>query len=457
MQFKFVSPADLDDWEVLGNTAWNYDSMAPYYRKLENLQGARPEQESVDLNGFMKGDVHGYGGPINASFSSSYTPIQAAWPRTMANLGLAPEWTGDLVATGLNLTANNQSFIANASREVTISGGTMKSPQMLDLPDIGDAKLHKSFGIETLIEYHPQCGVPFVPTDGELTFDDVYDEARTAFWTRIYQENGTGLLAGGVSQTAQLSYTTTAPPKASALASKHNSTSQQKTRRSEPTSAATGASAGGGEPTPGQENMGAFVGCSITYAFSREYVHIQSTDPNDDPKSDPRYLSHPLDYEVQADLQVFNARAGAIAPLSSYLKGNGTVYAPPFTEINETSVRDLIDTLFITGWHVVGSVPMMPRDQGGVLDPRLWVCGRNNVRVVDASIVPLHIRGNIISLTYAISGKEADIIKADMGAMNGTFVGPAGGPPRAFIGSAAELKAANPMALLFAALLPLPG
>ncbi|CAO1605796.1 hypothetical protein XANCAGTX0491_009302 [Xanthoria calcicola] len=34
MQFTFASRVDLDDWEVLGNTGWNFDSMAPYYRKF---------------------------------------------------------------------------------------------------------------------------------------------------------------------------------------------------------------------------------------------------------------------------------------------------------------------------------------------------------------------------------------------------------------------------------------
>lgn len=149
-----------------------------------------------------------------------------------------------------------------------------------------------------------------------------------------------------------------------------------------------------------------------------------------------------------ADLQYFNARAGATPPLSNHLKGNGTVYAPPFTDINETSVRDLTNTLFITGWHVVGSVPIISIDQGGVLDPRLMVYGTKNVRVVDASIVPQHFRGNTVSLTYAIAEKGADIIKADMGIMNGTVTGPTGGSPQAFTGAATKSKAASWMMLM---------
>lgn len=532
MQFTFASRADLDDWEILGNTGWNYESMAPYYKKFENFQGARPEQESVGLNSFIKEDVHGHGGPINASFSPGYTPIQAAWPETMANLGLAPNgdprdgvslggytnpmvmtrgksqrsfagnsyWkpfakrpnlhtvtqavvrnivfsndrSGDLVATGLNFTANNQSFIANATREVIVSGGTMKSPQMLELSGVGDSKLLQSFGIGTLIDNpnvgenlqdHPQCGVPFVPNDGELTFDDIYDDERRAFWTRIYQENGTGILAGGVSQTAQLSWTQILDqdkknrPK-EMVAKYYNGSSiglrpgvkaqldltAKKLLDPNEQAVQTGGSAGGSKPAPGQENKNAFVGGFVAHPFSRGYVHIKSTDPNDDPKFDPRYLSHPLDYEVLADLQFFNYKAATTPPLSNHLKGNGTFLAPPLTELNETSVRDLINVGFITGWHVVGTCAMMPRDQGGVVDTRLKVYGTKNVRVVDASITPLHVRGNTVSLTYAIAEKAADIIKADLGGMNGTVVGSAGGP-QAFVGGGTA-SAVNMVSLL---------
>ncbi|KAL8964366.1 MAG: hypothetical protein Q9183_004502, partial [Haloplaca sp. 2 TL-2023] len=263
---------------------------------------------------------------------------------------------------------------------------------------------------------HPQCGVPFVPLDDEITFDDVYDSEQREYYNRLYQENGTGLLAGGISQTAQLSWHQILLPeqqnRPQELVDRYYNSSAEGLRPGvklqvdltakklvDPNEQAvqTGASAGGGEPVDGQEVSSAFVGGFVTHAFARGWIHIQSADPNEDPKFDPRYLSHPLDYEVLADLQFFNARAGATRPLSDHLQGNGTVYAGSLTSINETSVRELINTGFITGWHVVGSVPMMPRDQGGVLDTRLRVYGTRNVRVVDASIVPLHVRGNSVS------------------------------------------------------------
>jgi hypothetical protein len=33
------------------------------------------------------------------------------------------------------------------------------------------------------------------------------------------------------------------------------------------------------------------------------------------------------------------------------------------------------------------------------------------LRVVDASIIPVHVSGNIVSMVYAIAGKGADLVK----------------------------------------------
>ena len=509
MQFTFASRTDLDDWEKLGNTGWNYESMAPYYKKFEDFQGATPEIHSLGIDKFVNEAVHGHDGPINASLTPFYSGVQAAWPLTLANMGLAPNgdprdgvslggytnpmvmtkgsshrsfagnsyWKpysqrpnlhtitkavirnvvfsdsrdGDLVATGVNFTADGKSYIANTTKEVIISGGTMKSPQMLELSGIGDAELLESLGIETLIDNpnvgenfqdHPQCGVTFALNDGELSFDELYNETQNAYWTEIFNKNGTGLLAGGVSQTAQLSWPQILGPdkksRPSEILAKYYNCSEgrpvlkaqldltaQKLLDPNESAVQTGGLAGHAtKPKPGEEPS-AFIGGFVTHPFSRGYIHINTTNPADDPKFDPRYLSHPLDFEVLKDLQFFSVNVSTTAPMSQHLKGNGTVLAPPLTEVNDDTVRDLINSGFVTGWHVVGSCAMMPRDQGGVVDPRLKIYGTKNVRVVDASIVPLHVRGNTVSLTYAIAEKGADLIKQDM---NGTFKGTGTGP-----------------------------
>ena len=57
---------------------------------------------------------------------------------------------------------------------------------------------------------------------------------------------------------------------------------------------------------------------------------------------------------------------------------------------------------------------MMPKELGGVVDEKLKVFGTKNLRVCDASIFPIQVRGNIQSTVYAVAEKGADIVKEDL-------------------------------------------
>lgn len=48
-----------------------------------------------------------------------------------------------------------------------------------------------------------------------------------------------------------------------------------------------------------------------------------------------------------------------------------------------------------------------------MVDEQLKVFGVRGLRVVDASIIPLHVSGNIAALVYTIAEKAADLIKSD--------------------------------------------
>jgi choline dehydrogenase len=54
---------------------------------------------------------------------------------------------------------------------------------------------------------------------------------------------------------------------------------------------------------------------------------------------------------------------------------------------------------------------MMARELGGVVDPELRVYGTTNVRVVDASVIPMQISGHLTATIYAIAERASDIIK----------------------------------------------
>lgn len=62
---------------------------------------------------------------------------------------------------------------------------------------------------------------------------------------------------------------------------------------------------------------------------------------------------------------------------------------------------------------------MGPRHDGRVVDERLKVHGTRNLRVVDASVFPLHVRGNLASLVYAVAERAADFVKEDAGSSTG--------------------------------------
>lgn len=62
----------------------------------------------------------------------------------------------------------------------------------------------------------------------------------------------------------------------------------------------------------------------------------------------------------------------------------------------------------ISEYHPIGSCAM-----GSAVDSRLRVKGVSNLRVVDASVFPNNVSGNIVSSVYATAEKAADIIKAD--------------------------------------------
>ena len=55
---------------------------------------------------------------------------------------------------------------------------------------------------------------------------------------------------------------------------------------------------------------------------------------------------------------------------------------------------------------------MMDRALGGVVDNKLRIYGTENVRVVDASVLPFQVDGHLTSTLYAVAERAADLIKS---------------------------------------------
>lgn len=160
---------------------------------------------------------------------------------------------------------------------------------------------------------------------------------------------------------------------------------------------------------------------ALTHPFSRGSIHVNSSDPTAPPLIDPQYLSHALDLAILADGILFVQKIFETKPLADFIKdnpdGKGKRIQPSFqypAKLDRDGAIEHAKKATISSWHPIGTCAMLPRDDGGVVDERLRVYGVKNLRVVDASIIPLHVRGNIISSVYAIAERAADLIKEDL-------------------------------------------
>ena len=146
----------------------------------------------------------------------------------------------------------------------------------------------------------------------------------------------------------------------------------------------------------------------VQYPASRGSVHVTTSNPMDDPAIDPAYLTHPADVEVLAA----GVRYLEKVSRSSHLQDKVQCRIRPDPSVDlldlEQAKKEVKRTC-LTEYHPCGTCAM-----GEVVDERLRVRGVKGIRVVDASIFPNHISGNIMATVYAVAEKAADLVKEDL-------------------------------------------
>ncbi|KAL3466931.1 hypothetical protein BJX64DRAFT_301348 [Aspergillus heterothallicus] len=352
------------------------------------------------------------------------------------------------MAKGVVVTVAGEEYEIFASREVIICAGTIQSPQILELSGIGDPIVLEAAGVPCKIpnkgvgsnvQDHSMTFIMWDVTPGTVTLDTLSQlpEAMQAA-VEQYATTQTGPLSsiGSVQGFLPAKSIMSEAELAEAIQSIHETMRtatpfQAKQLAKVISHLESGHSANlqlvlvpaTVDPVGFEHQSKLFprasadeparitAGLCLVYPVSRGYIHITDSDPSTPPKIQPNYAVHPADTTVLAAFLRWADRLPCTTtPLASSLQGRSF----PQHTINlqdpsqaKTAVHDAVGSQY----HICGSVAM-----GDALDSRLRVNGARGLRVVDASVFPNNVSGNIVASVYAVAERAADLIKEEYAA-----------------------------------------
>ncbi|RPD63910.1 GMC oxidoreductase [Lentinus tigrinus ALCF2SS1-6] len=341
-----------------------------------------------------------------------------------------------LQATGVEFLHSGTKYHAAVSKEVVVSAGALQTPQILELSGIGNKDVLSKHGIETLIDL-PGVGENlqdhiFVPTLAEIdsscdTLDALREPERAAALPQLYAERKGPLTSAPATTCAFISSRTFMSEeqqqkwKEGALSAAQNAPTglrkqyeSQVQRFSNPSSAEGQVFPFPGmlptvaiEPEPKARYMA--VVAAVMHPLSRGSVHIASADPTAAPAIDPAFLDRPEDFDVLLAAVKFSLKLPKTTLLADLVRKQ--VSPSPEQIVSDDKLKEYIKQRMGCVFHPVGTASMLPKEDGGVVDPALKVYGTANVRVVDASILPLQLAAHTQATVYAVAEKASDIIR----------------------------------------------
>jgi len=361
---------------------------------------------------------------------------------------------GNITATGVKFTMEGKAHSVKARKDVILAAGVFNSPKLLELSGIGKKDLLESYGIEVIVDNafvgenlqdHLMSGISYEVKDGVSTLDDLSRQNPEALQAAMtaYGTNQSGpFSAGSVNSFAFMpvvdfqvqdileklleSHPADTASTAHPAEQLHYDFVRSVISSPDEGSAAyymypvqanyTGTEAAKNFVVPLLPGNYITLGVVLLHPLSRGSTHISCPSAAAKPTIDARYLSHPLDVEVFARHLRYLETLAATEPLASFLKPGGRRNSPSAyigRDGDLDAAKEYVRQTALSNWHAVGTCGMMSREKGGVVDERLLVHGTANLRIVDASIMPIITRGNPQASVYAVAERAADIIKED--------------------------------------------
>ncbi|BBK44659.1 choline dehydrogenase [Allostella vacuolata] len=427
---------DFDLWRQMGNAGWSYDDVLPYFRKSECQERGADAHHGGDgplavsdlrtpheLHDAFIAAAQEAGYPFNPDFNGASQegvgPLQVTVRgrrRCSAAVGyLRPAMrrpnlkveiralthrvlTEGRRAVGVEYGQNGVVRRARARREVLLCGGTINSPQILQLSGIGPGELSQALGIPVV---HDLPGVGMNLQDhlgGRLIYRvrnaNTFNEISRSWWRKALTGMEYILAQRGALMTG-------AAPIGLFLKTRPELASPDVQYQF-----LAGSSPKAGDP------MHDFPGCTIVAIpcrpESRGWLRIQSPDPAVPPRMIANYLSTQGDRDtmvgaLRAARRVFEAPAMRRVVTGEFLPGPGAV--------SDDDLLNHVRATAGTTFHQTSTCMMGPQATA-VVDTTLRVKGMEGLRVVDASIMPTVVSGNTNATAIMIAEKGADMILA---------------------------------------------